>query len=94
METLKEILSTSKANLVDVRTPEEFSAGSVAGSVNIPMSEVEANLEKLQSLQPLVVFCRSGARSGQVLIFLQHKGIEKVWNGGGWMDLNHLISEI
>jgi phage shock protein E len=94
MESLKEILASSKANLVDVRTPEEFASGSVAGSINIPMSEVESNLDKLKSLQPLVVFCRSGARSGNVLGYLQHNGLEHVWNGGGWKDLNHLISEL
>ena len=94
MVTLKEILSTSTANLVDVRTNEEFIGGSIEGSINIPMSEVEKNLEKLKSLQPLVVFCKSGYRSGQVLSYLQNKGCESVWNGGGWVDLKHFISEI
>ena len=37
--------------------------------------------------RPLVLFCRSGVRSGQALMFLASKGIEDGMNGGGASDV-------
>ena len=54
------------ALLVDVRTPEEFAAGHVAGAINIPHLEVEARLVEFGAdhEREIVVYCRSGNRSG------------------------------
>ena len=46
-----------KVNLIDVRTPTEFNAGSVPSAINIPLNEVVNRLDELKELQPILVFC-------------------------------------
>lgn len=61
---LKEALADN-AYLVDVRTPSEFASGSVKGAVNIPLDKISGQLSKFKGKKNIVVFCRSGNRSGQ-----------------------------
>lgn len=70
------------AFLVDVRTPGEFAAGHIKGSVNIPLDRIEANIQKFKGKSNIVVFCRSGNRSGQAKSILAAHGITDVTNGG------------
>lgn len=70
------------AYLVDVRTPGEFSEGSVKGAVNIPVDDVPNQLNKFKGKKGIVVFCRSGARSGSAKSILERNGFENVVNGG------------
>tara|TARA_B100001115_G_C15751812_1_gene367688 strand:- start:536 stop:814 length:279 start_codon:yes stop_codon:yes gene_type:complete len=86
--SIKEICETKQVTLVDVRTPLEFQGGSVVGAINIPMNEVVARIDELRKMEPLVVFCRSGNRSEQVMHYLRKQGVVEVWNGGGWIELN------
>src|SRR5690554_8189019 len=60
--------------LVDVRTPEEFNSGSVDGAINIPLSVLEQELSQFKNKENIIVFCRSGARSGNAQIILQQHG--------------------
>ncbi len=78
---------TVKPFLVDVRTPEEFAAGSVKGAVNIPLDEVEARISEFQGKGEIVVFCRSGSRSSQAMSILNEHGVTNVTNGGSWEDV-------
>lgn len=70
--------------LVDVRTPEEFSEGSVKGAVNIPLNEIEIRLDEFKGKRQIVVFCRSGSRSTEAKNILESNGIVNVVNGGPW----------
>jgi phage shock protein E len=79
------------AFLVDVREPSELLDGSVKGAVNIPLGTVESNLEQFKNKQNIVVFCRSGNRSGQAKMILNHYGFNNVINGGTWYDVNQLV---
>jgi rhodanese-related sulfurtransferase len=81
------------AFLVDVRTPGEFSEGHVAGSVNIPLENVIAELPKFQNKKNIIVFCRSGNRSGQAKSILEQHGITGVVNGGAWEDVNTFVKQ-
>ncbi len=91
--SIKEIYETKEVTLVDVRTPLEFQEGTIVGAINIPMNEVVAKLYELKKMEPLVVFCRSGNRSEQVMRYLRNQGIEEVWNGGGWVELNAELNQ-
>lgn len=83
----------SKMTIVDVRTPAEFMGGHVAGSINIPLQEIEARLGEIKNLQqPLVLCCASGNRSGQATYFLKSIGIDCM-NGGSWLDVNYQLAQ-
>jgi phage shock protein E len=81
------------AFLVDVRSAEEFQTGSAPGAVNIPLNEIPGSLAKFQGKDAIVVFCRSGNRSGQAQLFLKQNGIANVVNGGTWMDVANLVQQ-
>lgn len=82
------------AFIVDVRTPEEFSEGSAPGAVNIPLSEIESQLGQFKGKGEIIVFCRSGNRSGQAKKILEENGFEKVLNGGTWQEVKSIIEEV
>lgn len=79
------------AFLVDVRTPGEFLDGHVKGSINIPLDSVPNQLAKFKNKENIIVFCRSGARSGQAKNILEQNGITNVINGGGWDYVNQFV---
>ncbi len=79
------------AFLVDVREPEEFSGGTAKGAVNIPLGSVATELNKFKGKENIVVFCRSGNRSGQAKIILEQNGFKNVVNGGTWEDVNQFV---
>lgn len=79
--------------ILDVRTPDEFMGGSVVGSINIPIAEIEDRIIEIESMkQPLYLCCASGGRSGIATEFLMSKGID-CKNVGSWMQANVLIKK-
>ena len=81
---IQELINDTATTIVDVRTEGEFAEGNVNGSINIPLNEVVDRMEELKGMQPLVLCCLSGGRSGKATDFLQAQGCENVHNGGGW----------
>lgn len=73
---------TNNAMLIDVRSAGEFKAGSAPEAINMPLDQLPKLLNKLPSQKTIVVFCRSGNRSGQAKQFLAQKGYNHVINGG------------
>ena len=85
---LNELINNPNATIVDVRSVGEFEGGNVEGSINIPLDTIPDNVEKLNSMsKPLIMCCLSGGRSGQATAFLQQNGVEDVYNGGGWSEV-------
>ncbi|MBP5247450.1 MAG: rhodanese-like domain-containing protein [Fibrobacter sp.] len=72
-----------KAIFVDVRTPEEVAQGTVAGSLNIPLQQIQTRYAELPKDKNLLVFCRSGRRSRAASEFLTQQGYTKVYNVDG-----------
>jgi phage shock protein E len=71
------------ARLVDVRTAGEFAAGHIEGAVNIPVQELESRLAELTPKDaPVVVYCRSGHRSGNAARILKGAGFAAVHDLG------------
>lgn len=69
-------LVAAGATLLDVRTPEEFAERHLEGAVNIPVDQVEARLAEIPRDRPVVVYCRSGARSMSAARVLRRSGYD------------------
>ncbi|HNR55993.1 MAG TPA: rhodanese-like domain-containing protein, partial [Flavobacteriales bacterium] len=50
------------AQIIDVRTPDEFRGGHVKGAVNIPLDRLHGQLGKIDKSKAVITCCRSGAR--------------------------------
>jgi phage shock protein E len=76
----------SGAQLLDVRTPEEFAAGHLPGARNLPYDQVRSRVAELGPDRDarIVVYCRSGRRSGLARDALRELGFRQVLNGGGY----------
>lgn len=88
----EELLKT--AAVVDVRTPgEHASDGHLQGDHNIPVQDIEARVADVAALvggdktKPVVVYCRSGARSSRARRILEAAGFTQVIDGGGYSGL-------
>ncbi|MBO2646003.1 rhodanese-like domain-containing protein [Shewanella algae] len=77
------------AMLVDVRTPEEYAEGHLPEAVNIPFEQIAEAFAKqgIAKDTPVVVYCRSGRRSGIAKESLEKAGYQEVYNGGGYDSL-------
>ncbi|WP_368501623.1 rhodanese-like domain-containing protein [Shewanella sp. 1_MG-2023] len=74
------------AILLDVRTEQEFAAGHLEGAINIPFEVVLNKLteQKLSKDTSIVLYCRSGRRSGIATAELVKAGFTQSYNGGGF----------
>lgn len=73
--------------LVDIRSDTEVAQARIEGAVHIPMHLLPFRLQELEQQNPLVLYCRSGARSAQASAFLAQQGMSNVHNLlGGIMD--------
>jgi phage shock protein E len=67
--------------VVDVRTPEEFAEGHVPGAVNIPFDQMAARAGELgPATTPVLLYCRTGRRSGLAAKTLAQKGFGAVYD--------------
>ncbi|MEH7009843.1 rhodanese-like domain-containing protein [Neobacillus niacini] len=79
-----------KAQLIDVREPNEFEAGHILGARNIPMSQIKMRMKELRPDLPVYLYDQSGMRSARAAQFLHRKGYKdltqlqggfKKWSG-------------
>lgn len=67
-----------KAQLIDVREPNEFDNGHILGARNIPMSQLKMRMKEIRSDLPVYLYCQSGMRSGRAAQFLYKKGYKNL----------------
>jgi phage shock protein E len=69
--------------ILDVRSPAEFAGGHVAGAINLPLDRFVNGYAKVvpNKACQVLVYCASGARSGQAVQYLQQQGYAHVQNG-------------
>lgn len=88
-ETFEQKITLPDIQLVDVRTPEEYNSGHIAGAVNIDVNSPDFMSEatlKLKKDRPVYVYCRSGKRSKKAGNQLAGEGYEVVDLDGGITD--------
>lgn len=78
-------LISSGAAIIDVREPDEWSAGHAPEARLIPMAEVEARIDEIQTEGTAVIVCRSGGRSKAIAQLLSSRGINAVNLSGGML---------
>ncbi len=78
--------------LIDVRTPEEFAGGHLNGAINIPYTEIDKRIGNYTRDRGarIVLYCRSGRRSGIAQKTLAGMGYNQVVNAGSYSDLRKL----
>lgn len=69
--------------LIDVRTPDEFNSGHIAGAVNISVDTIANRLSEIPHDRPIVVYCHSGNRSKQAAQILAQAGYSDIRDLGG-----------
>ena len=79
-----EIMETGQDHLiVDVRTEEEYNGGHLEGAVLLPVQDLEERMDELPKDKPIIVYCRSGARSRNASETLIANGYTMVYDMGG-----------
>jgi phage shock protein E len=85
---LQDVFNNNQTKFIDVRTPQEFNAGHFPDAQNIPLDVIPDHVDELKNLNaPIVLYCRSGARSGNAVMLLKDAGLEDVYNGGAFENL-------
>jgi rhodanese-related sulfurtransferase len=87
---LHQQLSAPEALLIDVREPDEYRQGHIAGAVNIPRGMLEFKLSNEPALQdtgrPIVVYCKSSGRAALSVVAMQRMGFENLVSLAGGFD--------
>ena len=84
-ERLAEIIAANDGNtyLVDVRTEEEYNSGAIPSAINIPFDVIADNLPTEDRTARIIVYCRSGNRSGIASDTLEDLGFTNILDFGG-----------
>lgn len=70
--------------VIDVREPNEFATGHVAGALNLPLSQLMQGAPQLNDSPKdsnIIVYCRSGSRSEVAMNILSSMGFTNIING-------------
>lgn len=76
------LINHQDAAVLDVREHHEYASGHLANAMHIPSGKVNERIGEIEKFKekPIVVYCRSGARSSSVCVLLSKKGFAKVHN--------------
>lgn len=83
------ITPKAKGVWIDVRTPEEYQAGHLTDSINVPVDDITKRIFAIESNKdsPINLYCRSGRRAEVARMQLLKLGYTNVTNHGGYEDL-------
>ena len=83
--------------ILDVRTPEEYAAGHLAGSLLIPLQELKQRLAEVPRGVRIIALCHAGVRSAQATRLLLLEGIDVVNLQGGivrWQQEGFAVEQL
>lgn len=86
-------INSTNLTLIDIRETEELeNDGKIAEALHIPKNDIPNHIEEIKKMpKPIVIFCRSGNRAEDVVKLLKENHIEKVYNGGGLVDVQEAL---
>jgi len=84
---VNDIMDDENIIIIDVRTPEEYAAGSIPGAVNIPIDDLRTSIAQIPAQGRVVVFCHVGQRGYLAQRILLQHGYENVFNLSGGYKL-------
>jgi rhodanese-related sulfurtransferase len=80
--------------LIDVRNPDEFSAGRIPGAINIPLDEIRERLGEIPVDKNIRIYCEAGLRGYLAQRILKQHGFESVSNlSGGYVTWKACVAE-
>lgn len=84
-EFAQKIKATPGAQVIDVRTPEEFNTGYITGAINIDWNNdnFDRRIAKVDKNKPTFVYCRSGRRSADAAKAMREMGFKEVYELSG-----------
>ena len=88
---IKEVVTGSDVTLVDVRIPEQYAAGTAKNAINIPLADIQNNIESLKG-KKVVVFCNKGIQADQAMEILKKNGVE-AYDGTSWKNVKAIQEE-
>lgn len=73
--------------LLDVRTPEEFNQGHIAGAVNFDISrpDIVQEIKRLDASKTYIIYCKSGGRSQIASLLMEKQGFYVINSAVGMM---------
>ena len=86
VDELADALADGLVPLVDVRQPEEYEAGRIAGARLVELSQLSARAQTIDPDRPIVFYCRSGSRSAMATDAFTRAGFEAHNMTGGLLD--------
>ncbi len=74
-----QLLNKGKAQILDVRTADEFAAGHLRNARHIPVDELDARVGELDKARPVLVVCQTGPRAQRAAGKLARAGFAEVF---------------
>ncbi|MDD9149283.1 MULTISPECIES: rhodanese-like domain-containing protein [unclassified Sporolactobacillus] len=68
-----------KAQLIDVREPDEFKSGHILGARNIPLSQLKMRKSEIRNDMPIYLYCANGVRSARGAAVLKRLGFKNLY---------------
>jgi phage shock protein E len=88
---IREVVNSPDVTLVDVRIPDQYKEGTAKNAVNIPLAEIQNNIDALKG-KKVVVFCNKGIQADQAVEILKKNGVD-VYDGTSWKNVKAIQDE-
>ncbi len=81
-DVYRAVTEKNECVILDVRTPQEYARGKIAGSINVPLSDIGKNIQNIipDKSVTIYVYCLSGSRSVLAVDTMTHMGYTHVYN--------------
>lgn len=83
---VEKMMREQSVEIIDVREAFEVHFGTIPGSKNIPLAQIEQRLQEFNKKTTYIIICHSGSRSGAVANFLNAHGYDAYNMAGGLIN--------